>query len=527
MARTWSRWCWHVLGLMVTVALVGALAEQPAEAAVSPKKAAARLAVKAARAEKRKKFDEAAQLYKEAFALRADYKYLFSAAKNCEAAKDVDCALDAYKQVMEQDTTKPARAADARVRYNRLDESLKVPLQIRLSPNETETELDGVVISKAVVQTIKLKPGKHVLVFRNPGYGEERREIEAVRGTELPSLDVVLKKLEGKIVVNADKPGAQLSLNGRYYGTLPLAEPILVPAGDHMIHIELADHESIDKTIRVEAGAIALENLTLRPIPKPEPPKVEEPLPEPAPAVCGHCDPPMPTAGLPFTGPRAVHRLGLEVWASMGWESGASQYSFVFSPIIELAPVPRWFSIGIVPRFFVSMIDMNGSRTMKGMLSGDLGFKITPYDDLHGTAVSILVLGRVTNDRKDEFHFDSVGPGGGVIGSVAVGPVRLMGSAHGVYPIKVSDFGYDRTEIGWSFGPAWDIMDSGHHLFLALGGSIPIVSGSWSHTMDGGIGYAYSTDQFKASFMLTMPLTHRSTRKLEDLGMTTQALWQP
>jgi len=532
MPTTLSRFRWQVAGVLAAAMLMGTMAERPAEAAVSPKRAAARLATKAAKAEKRKQYQDAASLYREAFDLNQDYKYLFLVGKNCEAAQNVECALSAYKVVMDQDT-KPARAADARTRRTQLEEAQKVSLLIRVSPDGTEVDLDGSVLGKAAVSTVRVAPGKHVLTFRNPGYGEERREFEAVRGLDLPPLDVVLRLLEGQLVVTVDKPGAHLMLDGKDVGVLPLQTPLKLATGDHALRIELQNFEPLEKTIQVKSGETSIVNLAMKAIVRDEWWKVprsslDEAMRPTGPNVCGHCDPSQPTMGAAFTGPRAVTRLGVEMGAGMGWEGGASQYKLLFAPIIELAAAPRWFSIGLVPRFNVDVGKAGGkSKTNAGLSTADIGFKITPYDNLRGTAISIMILGKARNERPDGFHIDSVGPGGGVIGTVSIGPVRLMGSAYAVHPFKVTDYGFARTDVGWFFGPALDIINSGHHVFLGVGGQIPIIKDKWTHNMDGGIGYAFSANGVKCSFMLFMPITHRSDRKLTDMSMGAQGLWEP
>jgi hypothetical protein len=84
----------------------------------------------------------------------------------------------------------------------------------------------------------------------------------------------------GSLSVEANVPGATLTVDSRFAGTLPLAYPIRVPAGTVFIEVRAPGYVDAHRAASIIAGMQATETVRLDPSPKPsEPPS---PVTEPA-----------------------------------------------------------------------------------------------------------------------------------------------------------------------------------------------------------------------------------------------------
>jgi hypothetical protein len=100
----------------------------------------------------------------------------------------------------------------------------------------------------------ELRPGKHVLRVRAPGFTEERREIDIAPGA-VTALDLPLRELPARLAVGGLR-GAELRVDGRPLGTVPFAAFVEVAPGKHEIRVAKAGHEDRLETLDLSRGAL-------------------------------------------------------------------------------------------------------------------------------------------------------------------------------------------------------------------------------------------------------------------------------
>jgi hypothetical protein len=75
-----------------------------------------------------------------------------------------------------------------------------------------------------------------------------------------------IEETRAVITFEVEPAGATVTLNGRDYGTAPIARNAEVLPGEYRVHVELADHASRDETFTVRAHEQRLVNVRLRPV---------------------------------------------------------------------------------------------------------------------------------------------------------------------------------------------------------------------------------------------------------------------
>jgi hypothetical protein len=85
------------------------------------------------------------------------------------------------------------------------------------------------------------------------------------------ALETVRRQL-GSLEIEGDVPGAEVTLNGAFVGTLPLAGAVRVPTGVASVKVSAPGHGTVSRLVQISAGEHAREVLTLPVEPAPAPP---------------------------------------------------------------------------------------------------------------------------------------------------------------------------------------------------------------------------------------------------------------
>ena len=121
----------------------------------------------------------------------------------------------------------------------------------------------------------------------------------------------------GSVTVSCEVPGAQVFVDGRASGTLPLAAPLRVPAGAVSVEVRAPGYEPFStRVLVVPAEAPVAIDATMRPLP---PPAAPAPAP-PAPVLA----PPAPPVAAPASVPPPRDASTWRTLAITGWAAGAA-----------------------------------------------------------------------------------------------------------------------------------------------------------------------------------------------------------
>lgn len=123
----------------------------------------------------------------------------------------------------------------------------------------------------------------------------------ALARTELDAL----RALFGTVRVEVRPAGAEILVDGELVGTGPLAEPVALVGGTHVVQARLAGHEAVERQVAVVVGANTTVELALAPVAPPAGPAAG---PARAPRhVRGRAPP--PRSGVPTRVPTQVERI--------------------------------------------------------------------------------------------------------------------------------------------------------------------------------------------------------------------------
>lgn len=106
-------------------------------------------------------------------------------------------------------------------------------LMVSTQIKEATVSLDGqkAVEAPLIVDTT---PGAHKVVIQAAGYFTEERELKV--GNGVVALDIAMREKPGLITVST-RDGADVSIDGRLTASTPLARPIEVPPGRHLVTV--------------------------------------------------------------------------------------------------------------------------------------------------------------------------------------------------------------------------------------------------------------------------------------------------
>jgi hypothetical protein len=126
-----------------------------------------------------------------------------------------------------------------------------------------------------------------------------RRDFAGKLGAELErestALEQEIRNLVGSLVIDVDRPGATILVNGKEAGRSPLSKPLLMVPGDHKVTARLEGVEFGVETVRLLSGDE--KRVTLAGREKPEDPSPRPPFPPGKGEETGGTAPPAPPGG--------------------------------------------------------------------------------------------------------------------------------------------------------------------------------------------------------------------------------------
>ena len=146
---------------------------------------------------------------------------------------------------------------------------LVASLTVEIDPADATLKIDGKQVGMGPkLGPLLLQPGEHDLEASRPDRRSQRRTLKLEPGTTR-SEKFVLEIEAGSLVVRANLDGAMVFVDGQLIGTTPLAEPVSLPAGKHVLSLRAAEHEDIERTLDVQAGERQVLDIVLsaRPVP--------------------------------------------------------------------------------------------------------------------------------------------------------------------------------------------------------------------------------------------------------------------
>jgi serine/threonine-protein kinase len=100
--------------------------------------------------------------------------------------------------------------------------------------------------------TLEASPGRHTVELRKNGFDLERREVEVTSSAlELPA--IVLRSVQGTLMLTSDPPGAAVLINGKRSPQVTPAQIRLAP-GSYSVTVEWKDGKQATRTVQIKDG---------------------------------------------------------------------------------------------------------------------------------------------------------------------------------------------------------------------------------------------------------------------------------
>ena len=127
------------------------------------------------------------------------------------------------------------------------------PVQVVSSPSGAIATMDGQADTACTTPcTLEASPGRHTVELRKNGFDLERREVEVTSGAlELPA--IVLRSVQGTLMLTSDPPGATVLINGKRSPQATPAQIRLAP-GSYSVTVEWKDGKQATRTVQIKDG---------------------------------------------------------------------------------------------------------------------------------------------------------------------------------------------------------------------------------------------------------------------------------
>ncbi len=135
----------------------------------------------------------------------------------------------------------------------------------RISINSTGTpnvliSLDGAPgVEAPLIKPVK--EGLHTIVLSADGFIDEKHTVSAIEGS-IVAQDFPLKEKPALVTVSGAS-GARVDVDGRPVGALPLAAPIPVPSGTHLVTVSKNGHDAAIRDVELTRGQSQTLSVTL------------------------------------------------------------------------------------------------------------------------------------------------------------------------------------------------------------------------------------------------------------------------
>jgi serine/threonine protein kinase len=114
-----------------------------------------------------------------------------------------------------------------------------------------------------IAKPLKVRSGTHIVKLENPNFKTWQRKIDLSPGKTV-TLDVKLEPIEGFLKLTV-KPWADIYIDGKFYETTPIANPIKLSAGKHEIKLVNPSFQIFEQQIVIPSNKMLKKYVELEP----------------------------------------------------------------------------------------------------------------------------------------------------------------------------------------------------------------------------------------------------------------------
>ncbi|HEY1960475.1 MAG TPA: PEGA domain-containing protein [Polyangiaceae bacterium] len=189
------------------------------------------------------------------FSLAQAHRHLY---QNTGKAEDLKAAADGYREYVRQvpqghrhdDAERELKMLDENAQHASDENAANVSINSSGTPGARIVLDDAAPIEPPLIGPVA--PGPHRVVIMADGYVTERRSVTAVPG-KIIAIDVPLREKMASVTVAAPQ-GARVSVDGRPMGDAPLATPLELASGVHLLAVTENGHDAFLRDLDLGRG---------------------------------------------------------------------------------------------------------------------------------------------------------------------------------------------------------------------------------------------------------------------------------
>lgn len=136
-------------------------------------------------------------------------------------------------------------------------------LKVKVEP-WAKIYIDNVYIETTpIARPLQLSPGMHTVRLENPNFKIWQKRIKFTPNQTV-DLNVKLEPQEGFLKITV-KPWADVYIDGKFFETTPIAEPIKLSAGRHILKLINPSYRPYEEIIEISANQMLKKNIELKP----------------------------------------------------------------------------------------------------------------------------------------------------------------------------------------------------------------------------------------------------------------------
>lgn len=143
--------------------------------------------------------------------------------------------------------------------------AVRLPDALAGTVKNAKLYVDDKEIGVLPVESLEIAPGDHRVLVKRLGFAPFSATVK-VKDTGLTELLATLEPTAGVVAVSSDVIGAEVFVDGKSYGPVPVNDVVL-PPGDHLVRMRREGYEEQTSNLAVKAGRDYTVRMSLTPAP--------------------------------------------------------------------------------------------------------------------------------------------------------------------------------------------------------------------------------------------------------------------
>ncbi len=162
-----------------------------------------------------------------------------------------------------KETTAPVSVTLKQIKEKVIQEKRFSYIKINVNPWAKIYIDNRYIETTPIAKPLKVRSGTHIVKLENPNFKTWQRKIDLSPGKTV-TLDVKLEPIDGFLKLTV-KPWADIYIDGKFYETTPIANPIKLSAGKHEIKLVNPSFQTFEQQIVIPSNKMLKKYVELEP----------------------------------------------------------------------------------------------------------------------------------------------------------------------------------------------------------------------------------------------------------------------